>query len=105
MYLAIEKGKFAGIDVIGFTATQLLGSMDDGPTRADGSFKGAVEAAETVKFGRVRPDAQTAQSHWTAIRAWVAEVDHPRRPEEPVRTASNRPPRRLDAGRSETTDC
>ena len=38
-------------------------------------------AAETVKFGGARPDAERAEVHWRTVRGWVAEAE-PAPPEE-----------------------
>jgi hypothetical protein len=32
---------------------------------------GSMDVAEVVKFGRLRPDADSAESDWRALRNWV----------------------------------
>ena len=55
------------------TSTELMGHLEE---RANGNTAPALLAemhvAEVVKFGRLRPDSRAAETHWNALRGWVA---------------------------------
>ena len=46
-----------------------LGQHSSG--EADGGLATEMDSAETVKFGRVRPETLEAEAHWRALRAWI----------------------------------
>ena len=57
------------------TSTELMGGLkaDDAPTGADPELFSEMHVAEVVKFGRLRPNADTAEEHWSTLREWVEE--------------------------------
>jgi hypothetical protein len=44
---------------------------------AVGPLPTEMELAEVVKFGRLRPDAATAERHWAVLHDWVASSGTP----------------------------
>lgn len=57
------------------TSTELMERIRSrwGVERAS-ELAAAVAAAERVKFGRYRPDAEVAEAHWAVIRDWIESM-------------------------------
>ena len=56
------------------TSTELMHDLEEeaGGDAAPDLLR-EMEIAEFVKFGRLRPDAPSAETHWGTLRDWVAE--------------------------------
>ena len=55
------------------TSTELMQRLQAGSgVRASGDLADQMRLAEVVKFGRLRPDAVSAEKHWGILRSWIA---------------------------------
>ncbi len=55
------------------TSTELMQKLEKRANgRAVPDLSREMYLAETVKFGRLRPDPATAKKHWTTLRTWVS---------------------------------
>ena len=63
-----------GLDVAwgpSFTSSELMLQLGRGVNGSFLNLYGSMDVAEVVKFGRLRPDADSAESDWRALRNWV----------------------------------
>ena len=57
---------------IALTSSELLARLESrwGPGSVE-ELGSAVSVAEWVKFGRYRPETESAEGHWMTIRDWI----------------------------------
>jgi hypothetical protein len=63
-----------GLDVAwgpSFTSSELMLQLGRGVNGSSLNLYGSMDVAEVVKFGRLRPDVDSAESDWRALRNWV----------------------------------
>ena len=53
------------------TSTELMSKLEAWTNGSAPELYASMHAAEVVKFGRLRPDASTAEGHWRDLRSWV----------------------------------
>ena len=54
------------------TSGELMAALAYRPTRDDvGGLRGEMGSAETVKFGRTRPETESAEAHWQLLYDWI----------------------------------
>ena len=53
------------------TSTELMSRLEEWTNGSAPELYASMHAAEVVKFGRLRPDASTAEGHWRDMRSWV----------------------------------
>ena len=56
-----------------FTSSELMLQLGRGVNGSSLNLYGSMDVAEVVKFGRLRPDGDSAESDWRALRNWVEE--------------------------------
>ena len=56
-----------------FTSSELMLQLCRGVNGSSVNLYGSMDVAEVVKFGRLRPDADSAESDWRVLRNWVEE--------------------------------
>ena len=57
------------------TSSELLAQLRErwGANAVD-RLDSAVSVAERAKFGRYRPEVETAEEHWRTIRDWIEDI-------------------------------
>ena len=53
------------------TSSELMRRLETHTNGSAPDLYSSMQAAEIVKFGRLRPDSGAAEGHWTALRDWV----------------------------------
>lgn len=53
------------------TSSELMRRLEARTNGSAPELFASMRAAEVVKFGRLRPDASTAEGHWRALKTWV----------------------------------
>lgn len=53
------------------TSSELMGRLEASTNGSALDLYASMRTAEIVKFGRLRPDASTAEGHWRDLRTWV----------------------------------
>ena len=56
-----------------FTSSELMVQLRRGVNGSSVNLYGSMDMAEVVKFGRLRPDADSAERDWRVLRNWVKE--------------------------------
>ena len=56
-----------------FTSSELMVQLRRGVNGSSVNLYGSMDMAEVVKFSRLRPDADSAESDWRVLRNWVKE--------------------------------
>lgn len=60
------------------TSSELVASLGATSPQWLGTLPEEMRTAEAVKFGRRRPDADSAKRHWQTLRHWIATSPHGR---------------------------
>ena len=53
------------------TSSELMSRLEKQTNGSAPDLYASMQVAEIVKFGRLRPDASTAEGHWRALKSWV----------------------------------
>ncbi len=53
------------------TSSELMGKLEAWTNGSAPDLFASMNTAEVVKFGRLRPDAATAEGHWRDLKSWV----------------------------------
>ena len=53
------------------TSSELMNRLEARTNGSAPDLYASMHVAETVKFGRMRPDAEEAEGHWRALKSWV----------------------------------
>jgi len=57
-----------------YTSGELMEALGYRSARdRDGGLRTEMGSAETVKFGRIRPETEAAEAHWRALYEWIEE--------------------------------
>ena len=54
-----------------FTSSELMSQLERWTNGSSLDLYGSMDVAEVVKFGRLRPNADSAESDWRVLRSWV----------------------------------
>jgi len=54
------------------TSSELMSRLEVWTNGSARELYASMDAAEVVKFGRLRPDVSTAEGHWRDLRSWVS---------------------------------